>query len=168
MEMASRKRKHENRNRRKRKRTSAPIKSLKAAIRAAQAAVRNGAPRPRVKLPEAFRAIGLDEYAIAQCFAEQIEQIRNPEKKQRIARKLLLDWLKECVRILYAAARRGDVPEQPATIELVHFVPRPDRSSDAMPQAESPLSQPPAGAVPSGAVSSVSSPVFDRPLSAFE
>ena len=126
--MAARKRKHENRKRSKRKQTSASIQFLKTALRAAQGAARNGAPRPRVKLPEAFRAVGLDEYAIAQCFAEQIQHILDPEKKPRISRKLLLDFLKEWVRILYAPARRGDLPEQPAKIELVHFVPRPDRS----------------------------------------
>lgn len=89
-----------------------------------------------MKLPDAFRAIGLDEPAIAQLFAEQLQQILEPAGAPRISRKLLLDWLKEWARILFPLARRGDAPEQPQTIELVHFVPRPDRTSNAVPAAE--------------------------------
>ncbi|HKW89747.1 MAG TPA: hypothetical protein VJN21_13445 [Candidatus Acidoferrales bacterium] len=154
----------------KRPRRKPKATSLHVLIQAAQAASKNGGPRPRVKLPEAFRAIGLDEYGIAQCFAEQIEDIRHPDKKKRISRKLLLDFLKECVRVLYAPARRGDALEQPAKIELVHFVPRPDRSNDkpASPvQASSfganepqPWSQS-AEAVPAGHDVVRTSPAFD-------
>jgi hypothetical protein len=78
-------------------------------------------------MPDALRAAGLDENAIAQCFVEQFRQLQ-AKHPPRLPRKLLLDYLKECVRILYAPARRGDVPERPSTIELVHFVPRPDRN----------------------------------------
>ncbi|HEV2298328.1 MAG TPA: hypothetical protein VGR72_07410 [Candidatus Acidoferrales bacterium] len=82
-----------------------------------------------MKLPDAMRAAGLDEQSLAQCFAKHIKQLQS-KRPPRLPRKLLLDYLKECVRILYAPARRGDAPEQPAKIELVHFVPRPDRSND--------------------------------------
>ena len=158
-EMASRKRKHGNRKRSKRKQTSASIKSLNAAIRVARAAARNGAPRPRVKLPEAFRAFGLDEYAIAQFFAEQVSRMLEG-KRSSIPGKLLLDWLKEAIRVIFPPARRGDIPEQPAKIELVHFVPRPDRSSGNSLAESSPsqLHQDPAS---NGAASSQPLPVFD-------
>jgi hypothetical protein len=98
----------------------------------AASGVQNSAPRPRKKLPDAMREAGLDEQSIAQCFAKHIRQLQS-KKPPRVPRKLLLDFLKECVRILYAPSRRGDVPEQPRTVELVHFVPRPDRSNDKPP-----------------------------------
>ena len=126
--------------RKRRKRTGKNSKAKKAAAiqKAILACAQNAAARPRVKLPEAMRATGLDEHAIAQCFAEQLHQIREPSGAPRISRKLLLDYLKECVRILYAPARRGDAAEQPAKIELVHFVPRPDRSNDKPPGENNP------------------------------
>lgn len=125
------------RKRRKRARKRARANRVNPIPRAVSSGAQNGAPRPRVKLPEAMRAVGLDEQSLAQCLAQQVKQLKSGSKGQkRIPRKLLLDYLKECVRILYAPARRGDMPEQPAKIELVHFVPRPDRSIDAKPPAE--------------------------------
>lgn len=101
---------------------------------ASKADSENIPPKPKRKLPDAFRTMGLDEYAIASEFATQVKQIKTG-KRSKVPRKLLLDYLKECVRILYAPARRGDIPERPPTIELVHFVPRPDRSGNEPPPA---------------------------------
>jgi hypothetical protein len=79
-----------------------------------------------------MRAAGVDEERIAQCFAAQIDRME-AGRRTRIPGKLLLDYLKECVRILYAPARRGAESEQPTTVELVHFVPRPDRQGEKPP-----------------------------------
>ena len=128
--MKKRTRKHGKQNR-KRKATS----KSQVIRKILTSAVRGAAPHPRLKLPDAFRAIGLDEQKIARCFAKHIKQMQS-KKVPRAPRKLLLDWLKEAIRVLYPLARRGDAPEQPQTIELVHFVPRPDRTSDAVPAAE--------------------------------
>ncbi|HEV2489519.1 MAG TPA: hypothetical protein VGT03_06910 [Candidatus Acidoferrales bacterium] len=94
----------------------------------------SGAPRPRRKLPDAMRAAGVDEERIALSFAEQLDRLEGRKKtKGRIPGKLLLDYLKECVRIVYAPARRGVESEQPTTVELVHFVPRPERNEQKPP-----------------------------------
>src|SRR5690348_19638 len=121
--------------RRKRAGKSAKAKKAAAIQKIISACAQNGAPRPRVKLPDAMRGIGLDEHWVAQCLARHVTELQS-KNPPRLPRKLLLDYLKECVRILYAPARRGDMPEQPAKIELVHFVPRPDRSNEAKPPAE--------------------------------
>jgi hypothetical protein len=84
-------------------------------------------PRPRVKMPDALRAAGIDETRIAECFAKQIQKFEGGNEEDT-APKLLLDYLKECIRVLYPPARRWENAEKPPLFELVHFVPRPDRS----------------------------------------
>ncbi len=120
---------------RKRRKVSKTSRHLKAAHQKAPSSTQNAAPGPRKRLPDAMREAGVDERSIAECFAKHIRQLQS-KKPPRVSRKLLLDWLKEAIRIVFPPARRGAEAEQPQTIELVHFVPRPDRSGDAKPSAE--------------------------------
>ncbi|HEV2183557.1 MAG TPA: hypothetical protein VGR39_07725 [Candidatus Acidoferrales bacterium] len=64
------------RKRRKLKRNNAKAKKAAAIKKVMLACAQNAAARPRMKLPDAMRAAGVEEHAIAQCFAEQLQQIR--------------------------------------------------------------------------------------------
>lgn len=83
-------------------------------------------PRARTRLRSAMRRVGLDEWKIAwllnykiDCFAESKTSSHN---------KLLLDYLKEAARHLDPASPRATAEQEASTIEIVHDVPRPNRS----------------------------------------
>ncbi|HLJ40058.1 MAG TPA: hypothetical protein VKT50_01105 [Candidatus Acidoferrales bacterium] len=83
-------------------------------------------PRARIRLRSAMRKVGLDEWKIAwllnykiDCFAESETSSDN---------KLLLDYLKEAARHLDPASPRATAEQEASTIEIVHDVPRPNRS----------------------------------------
>lgn len=82
------------------------------------------APRPRTSLRNAMRQQGIDEHKIALVFNEQVDSLRQSEEPQQ--KKLLLDFIKECVKVIDPAARAGAAADAPATILLNHQVPRPD------------------------------------------
>ncbi len=85
------------------------------------------APRPRIRLRSALRAVGLDECKIAWNLNHQVDALS--ESTHANGAKLLLDYLKEAVRHLDpATARAADAREAP-TVELVHQVVRPDRDA---------------------------------------
>lgn len=83
------------------------------------------APRPRTSLRNAMRQQGIDEHKIALVFNEQVDSLRGSAEAQQ--KKLLLDYVKECVKIIDPAARAGTSVEAPAAFVLNHQVPRPDR-----------------------------------------
>ena len=87
------------------------------------------APRPRTSLRNAMRQQGIDEHKIAFVFNEQVDSLRKGDEPQH--KKLLLDYVKECVKIMDPAARAGATADAPATILLNHQVPRPDRDQGA-------------------------------------
>lgn len=83
-------------------------------------------PRARIRLRSAMRKAGLDEWKIAwllnykiDCFAESGTSSGN---------KLLLDYLKEAARHLDPASARAATGQGATEIEIVHDVPRPNRS----------------------------------------
>lgn len=81
-----------------------------------------------------MRAAGLDEDALAGYYFRQLRRIESGEKSTpRVPEKMLLDVLKECTKIMFAPARREAALEQPTTVELVHFVPRPEREEPKPP-----------------------------------
>lgn len=94
------------------------------------------APRPRTSLRNAMRQQGIDEHKIAFCINEQVDRLRGVatesenEKKPAAEEKMILDVLKECVKIIDPAARAGAAAEAPAFV-LSHQVPRPNRDETA-------------------------------------
>lgn len=89
------------------------------------------APRPRTSLRNAMRQQGIDEHKIAFLFNEQVDRLRNAaagedSKKPAPEEKLILDVLKECVKIIDPEAR-ASTADGPSIIQLNHQVPRPDR-----------------------------------------
>ena len=87
-----------------------------------------------MSLRSAMRLQGLDEHKIASVLKRQVNRFQRlvPKKKLSAAHeKLLLEILKECVKILDPAARGSTASEVPATVVLNHQIPRPDRSQAA-------------------------------------
>lgn len=82
-------------------------------------------PRARMRLRAAMRKVGLDEWKIAWLLNFKIHCLA--ESHTSSDNKLLLDYLKEAARHLDPASARA-APQENIPIEIVHDVPRPDRS----------------------------------------
>lgn len=90
--------------------------------------------RKRVRIGEALRKIGFDEYKIAQNYADAAERLKgNPDRTGNIE-KLLIDVLKECsrhiepiIRTVDTATERSVAPGAAIHVHLMHNVPRPTR-----------------------------------------
>jgi hypothetical protein len=97
---------------------------------------------PRVRIGEAMRRTGLDEYKVARTFAVVVDKLsgKNPKDSGGV-QKLLVDVLKECSRHLDPPHSERDAPAAPSRIMLIHHVPRPDRTPK-------PPQQPPLNAAP--------------------
>lgn len=83
-------------------------------------------PRPRIRLRSAMRKAGLDEWKIAWLLNYKIDCFAEAETSS--GNKLLLDYLKEASRHLDPASARATAGQGSPEIEIVHDVPRPDRS----------------------------------------
>ncbi len=84
-------------------------------------------PRPRIRLRNALRAVGLDEWQIAWNLKVKVDQLS--ESKFASDKKLLLEYMKEATRHLDpAAAAANAASPDAATVEIVHHVARPDRA----------------------------------------
>lgn len=86
-------------------------------------------PRPRIRLRNALRAVGLDEWQIAWHLKVKVDQLS--ESKFASDKKLLLEYMKEAIRHLdpaAAAVANAASPDAP-TVEIVHHVARPDREN---------------------------------------
>jgi len=90
---------------------------------------------PRVRIGEAMRRSGLDEYKVARTFAVVVDKLsgKNPKDSGGV-QKLLVDVLKECSRHLDPPHSERDAPSVPSRIMLIHHVPRPDRTPKPQPQ----------------------------------
>jgi|ERR1700720_981862 len=90
---------------------------------------------PRVRIGEAMRRTGLDEYKVARTFAVVVDKLsgKNPKDSGGV-QKLLVDVLKECSRHLDPPHSERDAPSAPSRIMLIHHVPRPDRTPKQPPQ----------------------------------
>ena len=98
-----------------------------AIVPAAAEPVQMAQPRPRIRLRSAMRAVGLDEWKIAWNLNAKVDQLS--ASKYASDTKLLLDYLKEATRHLDPASASANAASQEAAIvEVVHQVPRPDRS----------------------------------------
>jgi hypothetical protein len=92
---------------------------------------------PRVRIGEAMRRTGLDEYKVARTFAVVVDKLsgKNPKDSGGV-QKLLVDVLKECSRHLDPPHSERDTPAAPSRIMLIHHVPRPDRRPKPQPQLD--------------------------------
>ena len=92
---------------------------------------------PRVRIGEAMRRTGLDEYKVARTFAVVVDKLsgKNPKDSGGV-QKLLVDVLKECSRHLDPPHSERDAPSVPSRIMLIHHVPRPDRTPKPQPQLD--------------------------------
>jgi hypothetical protein len=86
-----------------------------------------GTPVKRVRLAEALRSSGLDELTVAQNYVVVVEKLRDERGGTDGTRKMLVDVLKECSRILEPPKSVGGASEAPAVVNLYHNVPRPVR-----------------------------------------
>jgi hypothetical protein len=83
--------------------------------------------RRRVRIGDALRQSGLDEWTIADGYISVVDKLTNGSDDKESPNKLLVDVLKECSRHL-EPARSGDTAgEGPVTVRLVHNVSRPKR-----------------------------------------
>lgn len=80
----------------------------------------------RVGLAEALRSEEIDEYRIAEAYADLIHDLENrPDDR---VEKLLIEVLKECSRLLEKESQHTKSEAQIASIPIViHNVPRPQR-----------------------------------------
>ncbi|MFY9802503.1 MAG: hypothetical protein WA211_21195 [Candidatus Acidiferrales bacterium] len=83
-------------------------------------------------MPEAMREVGLDEPALAEILMEihARRRVSNPADAAKIANdKFLLEFVKDCARMLEAPKSAGDATggEAPTVLRLLHNVPRPNR-----------------------------------------
>ena len=83
-------------------------------------------PRPRIRLRNALRAVGLDEWQIAWNLKVRVDQLS--ESKFASDKKLLLEYMKEAIRHLDPAAAANAASPDVSTVEIVHHVARPDRA----------------------------------------
>jgi hypothetical protein len=82
--------------------------------------------RPRFKLADAMREIGLDELKVAKTMNRLINDLAGSPKNE----KLLLDAVKESIRVLDPGKTTlgTGAPDGPVAVILEHSVPLPDRS----------------------------------------
>jgi hypothetical protein len=83
--------------------------------------------RRRIRLGEALRKVGLDEQTVAETYVGVIEVLREQTAREP-GRKLLVDVLKECSRVLEPPRSTGTNADEPLTIvEMRHEMSRPER-----------------------------------------
>ena len=86
------------------------------------------APPPRIRIGDAMRRSGLDEYKVARTFAGVVDKLSDGTKDTGGVQKLLVDVLKECSRHLDPPQSERTAPAVPAHITMLHLVPRPVRT----------------------------------------
>jgi hypothetical protein len=83
--------------------------------------------KKRVRIGDALRQSGLDEWTIADGYVEVVEKLTTKAKSSKSPDKLLVDVLKECSRHLEPPRSGDSGSEGPITVRLVHNVSRPKR-----------------------------------------
>jgi len=101
--------------------------------RAARTSPKRASRKKRIRLADAFRSRGIDEYVIADGYAVALKTLKPKEGGETEASigKTFMDTLKECSRILdppRTSTERG-ASDAPAVVQLIHRVPRPARGS---------------------------------------
>jgi hypothetical protein len=97
---------------------STPEPSEKPSTRAPSAAKRSR----RMKMPDALRAAGVDEFAIASTYKLLLD--RQTADKTIQDAKLLLDTARDCAKIL--EPQHGSNSND-GNFQLIHHIPRPNR-----------------------------------------
>ena len=84
-----------------------------------------------MRIGDALRSEGLDEHAVAETYAREVENLKSKTNSDGGMEKLLFDILKECTRHLESSrpTERFGAGDTPVTVQLVHVVPRPERPS---------------------------------------
>ena len=95
-------------------------------------------PPPRIRIGDAMRRSGLDEYKVARTFAGVVDKLSDGKtpKDTGGVQKLLVDVLKECSRHLDTPQSERAAPPAPAHITMFHLVPRPVRTQTPPQQQE--------------------------------
>jgi hypothetical protein len=93
---------------------SAPAKNVRAS-------------KKRVRIGDALRQSGLDEWTIADGYVGVVEKLTKKAGDSDSPDKLLVDVLKECSRHLEPPRSSDSASDGPVTVRLVHNVSRPKR-----------------------------------------
>ena len=156
---------HSTKRKRKRAQSSPSARTTKSSRPAATPAAEaiaaqpiSSALPPRIRIGDAMRRSGLDEYKVARTFAVVVDKLSDGKtaKDTGGVQKLLVDVLKECSRHLDPPQSERAAPAAPAQIIMVHNVPRPVRAQTPQQQ----LNPAPANAavVPPSAAQSAAPP----------
>ena len=83
--------------------------------------------RKPVRIGDALRQSGLDEWTIAGGYVDVVDKLTNKSNANDSVEKLLVDVLKECSRHLEPPRSADAPPDAPVIVKLVHSVSRPRR-----------------------------------------
>jgi hypothetical protein len=83
--------------------------------------------RKRVRIGDALRRKGLDEWTIADGYVDVVGKLTRKSERNDSVAKLLVDVLKECSRHLEPPRSADAAPDTPVIVRLVHTVSRPKR-----------------------------------------
>ena len=117
------------RRRGKPKRTAEATAVPRAALLApGNAPQKNSPKRKPVRIGDALRQSGLDEWTVAGGYVGVVDKLTNKSKSNDSVEKLLVDVLKECSRHLEPPRSADAPPDPPVIVRLVHTVSRPVRT----------------------------------------
>lgn len=91
---------------------------------AAALALKRNRRRKRVRMGEALRKQGIDEYAVAETLAEVVGMLKGKSETNESVEKLLVDVLKECSKHLEEDNK--SLGATPVRVNLIHTVARPE------------------------------------------
>jgi hypothetical protein len=83
--------------------------------------------RKRVRIGDALRRKGLDEWTIADGYVDVVGKLTRKAESNDSVAKLLVDVLKECSRHLEPPRSADAATDAPVIVKLVHTVSRPKR-----------------------------------------
>jgi len=81
-----------------------------------------------MSIGQALRTHGLDEHKIADTYVHVVGKLTGGEETAGAVEKLLVDVLKECSKQIEMAQESQRGPAGPTIVQLVHNVPRPERT----------------------------------------
>ena len=84
--------------------------------------------RKAMSIGQALRTHGLDEHKIADTYVHVVGKLTGGEETAGTVEKLLVDVLKECSKQIEMAQESQRGPAGPTIVQLVHNVPRPERT----------------------------------------
>jgi hypothetical protein len=130
--------------------TSSPATPAAAPSPVIDARPVSAAPPPRIRIGDAMRRTGLDEYKVARTLNGVVDKLSDGKapKDTGGVQELLVDVLKECSRHLDPPQSERAAPAAPAHITMVHFVPRPVRTQSQTPPQQQQLGGTPEAAQP--------------------